>query len=73
MRYLTLLLFLASTVFGAGLVMDPEGIGTINGDNAGETITSENDRDGEACYIVSTAADTWYAMFLGSSTVWAEE
>ncbi|MCK9482795.1 MAG: hypothetical protein M0R34_00305 [Candidatus Marinimicrobia bacterium] len=58
---------------GRDLSVDPEGTGTINGNGAGEKITCENDRDGEAVYIFSTAADTWYAVFLGSSTVWTEE
>ena len=57
---------------GRDLSVDPEGVGTINGDTAGHKITCENDRDGEAVYIFGTAADTWYTVALGSSTVWTE-
>jgi hypothetical protein len=58
---------------GRDLTIDPEGAGTINGDAAGNYIKCENDRDGEAVYIFTTAADTWYTVALGSSTVWTEE
>ena len=58
---------------GNDLAVDPEGDGTINGDTAGHKITCENDRDGEGILIVCTAADTWYTMACGSSTVWTEE
>ena len=58
---------------GRDLTIDPEGTGTINGDTAGHYIKCENDRDGEAVYIFSTAADTWYTVAFGSSTVWTEE
>ncbi|MFA7101070.1 MAG: hypothetical protein WC196_04860 [Bacilli bacterium] len=63
----------ANPTAGRDLSVDPEGTGTINGDGAGEKITCENDRDGEAVYIFSTGADTWYAVLLGSSTAWTEE
>jgi len=58
---------------GNDLTIDPEGAGQINGDTAGEYIKCENDRDGEGILIFSTAADTWYTMACGSSTVWTEE
>jgi hypothetical protein len=58
---------------GRDLTIDPEGAGTINGDAAGNYIKCENDRDGEAVIIFTTAADTWYAIACGSSTVWTEE
>lgn len=59
-------------VAGEDLVITPEGVGTINGDGTGHTLTSVNDRDGEAIIIFSTAADTWYTVAMGSSTVWTE-
>ena len=58
---------------GQDLSIDPEGVGTINGDTAGHYIKCENDRDGEGVLIFCTAADTWYTMACGSSTVWTEE
>lgn len=58
---------------GNDLAIDPEGGGQINGDTAGNKITCENDRDGEGVLIFSTAADVWYTMACGSSTVWTEE
>jgi len=63
----------ADPVAGEDLVIDPEGAGTINGDTAGNYIKCENDRDGEAILICGTAADTWYTIAFGSSTVWTEE
>jgi len=63
----------ANPTAGRDLSIDPEGGGTINGDAAGETITCEIDIDGQAVYIVSTAADTWYAVLLGASAAWTEE
>lgn len=63
----------ANPTAGRDLSIDPEGAGTINGDGAGEKITCEIDIDGQAVYIVSTAADTWYAVLLGASAAWTEE
>lgn len=57
----------------ADLTVDPPAGNSINGDTAGQYIKCENDRDGEGIYIFSTAADTWYTMACGSSTVWTEE
>lgn len=58
---------------GNDLTIDPEGVGQINGDTAGHYIKCENDRDAEGILIFSTAADVWYTVALGSSTVWTEE
>lgn len=55
----------------ADLIIDPEGDGTINGDTAGNYVTNETDADGCSCFIVCTAADTWYAVFTPSA--WTEE
>ena len=63
----------ANPTAGRDLTIDPEGAGTINGDAAGNYIKCEIDTDGQAVYIVSTGADTWYAVLLGASAAWTEE
>ena len=63
----------ANVTAGRDLVIDPEGVGTINGDAAGDSITNVIDQDGEGVLIFSTAADVWYTVFYSSSTVWTEQ
>lgn len=58
---------------GNDLKIMPEGDGTINGDAAGDGITQVVDTDGCGALIYCTAADTWYAITMGSSTVWTED
>jgi hypothetical protein len=63
----------ANPTAGRDLSVDPQAADKINGDTAGQKITSVNDRDGEAIFICAYDGTDWYTAAFGTSTVWTEE